>query len=119
MFDALNRPTQTTDPYAQVVGYSYDPAGNRETITYPDDTTGAVWIAEGGTLTTDEGTWRGDSWGVVDLAGVSPWAEGVVPFNYGEGHYVGEGVYEGLEYHWYLNGSNALGSITGWIVSSE
>ena len=69
-------------------------------------------------LTNDGGTWRGNSQGVVDLDGVLPFAKGVVPFNYGEGHYVGEDGYAGLEYHYYVTGSNEEAGAAGWIVST-
>lgn len=78
---------------------------------------GGTWSAPEAVLTTDGGTWRGWAQGVVDLNGVLPFAEGVTPFNYGEAHYVGEGAYEGLEYHYYMSGSNERAGITGWIVS--
>ncbi len=35
-YDDLNRLTQVVDPYNQTVGYQYDTAGNRTSITYPD-----------------------------------------------------------------------------------
>ncbi len=86
---------------------------------YVDETTGGIWTTQEGTITTEEGTWRGPAWGVVDLSGVLPFAEGVIPFNYGEGLYVGEGTYEGLEYHWYVTGSNSQSGLTGWIRNAE
>lgn len=86
---------------------------------YADDTIGGIWTAEEATLITEEGTWRGVAWGIVDFVGVLPFAEREVPFNYGEAHYIGEGPYEGLEYHWYLTGSNSESGVTGWIRSVE
>ena len=80
-----------------------------------DDDTGGIWTAEEATLTTAEGSWRGTAWGIVDLSGVLPFAAGVIPFNYGEAHYIGEGPYAGLEYHWYIAGSNSEAAVTGWI----
>jgi hypothetical protein len=85
---------------------------------YTDDTIGGVWTSDEATLTTDEGTWRGTGWGIVDLAGVLPFAEGEFPFNYGEAHFFGEGPYEGLEYHYYITGSNSSAGLTGWIRTS-
>lgn len=52
------------------------------------------------------------------MSAVLPFAEGVIPFNYGEGHYLGEGAYEGLEYHWYISGSDSQSGLTGWIRST-
>ena len=86
---------------------------------YVDENTGGIWFAEEMTLTTDEGTWRGTGWGIVDLEGVLPWAEGLWPFNYGEAHYTGEGPYEGLEYHYFVAGSNNQAAVTGWINTVE
>lgn len=85
---------------------------------YVDENTGGVWTTESATLTNDEGAWRGSAWGVVDLSGVLPFAEGLWPFNYGEGLYFGEGAYEGLVYHWYIAGSNSESGLTGWIRSA-
>ena len=86
---------------------------------YVDETTGGIWTAGEATLTTDDGIWRGTAWGIVDLAGVLPWAKGSFPFNYGEAHWIGEGPYEGLEYHWYITGSNSEAAITGWIRRTD
>jgi hypothetical protein len=77
---------------------------------------GGTWSTAEAVLTTEGGTWRGWAQGVVDLSGVLPFAEGVTPFNYGEGHYLGEGAYKGLEYHYYMSGSNEEAGVTGWIV---
>ena len=78
-------------------------------------TLGGTWTVEDATLTNDGGTWRGSSQGVVDLTGVHPFAKAVIPFNYGEAHYIGEGAYDGLEYHYYISGSNGTAGVTGWI----
>lgn len=78
-----------------------------------------TWSAPDAVLTTDGGTWRGWAQGVVDLTGVLPFAEGVTPFNYGEAHYVGEGAYQGLEYHVYVSGSNSELGVAGWITSTN
>ena len=48
-----------------------------------------LWTADGATLTNDDGVWKGSGFGVVDLVGISPLAEGEWPFNYGESHYTG------------------------------
>lgn len=84
-----------------------------------DWATGGTWTVQDATLTNDQGVWRGSAQGVFDLVGVLPAAEGVVPYNYGEGHYVGEGAYEGLEYHYFMTGSNSQAGMTGWITSSD
>ena len=81
--------------------------------------TGGTWTAQDTTLTNDQGVWRGSLQGIVDLVGVLPFAEGVVPYNYGEAHYIGEGAYEGLEYHYFVSGSNAKAGVTGWITPSD
>ena len=84
-----------------------------------DWATGGTWIAQDATLTNDRGVWRGSVQGIFDLIGVLPFAEGVVPYNYGSGHYIGEGAYEGLEYHYFISGSNSEAGVTGWITSSD
>ncbi len=84
-----------------------------------DPTVGGTWTARQATLTNDQGTWSGTSQGLVDLEGVLPFAEGLVPYNYGEAHYVGEGAYDGLEYHYFISGSNGEAGVTGWITSSD
>ncbi len=85
------------------------------TTRVPDMRIGGPWTATGNVLTTEGGTWRGWSRGVAELVGVLPWAEGLKPFNYGEGHYVGEGEYEGLIFHYYFAGSNGEAGAAGWI----
>ena len=84
-----------------------------------DSTVGGTWTTREATLTNDGGTWSGTLQGIVDLEGVLPFAEGLVPYNYGEAHFVGEGAYEGLEYHYYISGSNGEAGVTGWITSSD
>jgi hypothetical protein len=46
---------------------------------------------------------------------ISPLAEGVWPFNYGEVHYTGLGAYEGLTMHLYISGTNYDFALAGWI----
>ena len=82
-------------------------------------TTGGAWTVQEAVLTNDMGTWRGSAQGVVDLAGVHPFADGVAPFNYGEVLYIGEGGYEGLEYQYYFSGSNGQVGVTGWIQPAD
>ena len=68
---------------------------------------GAVWAGEEAHLTNDEGSWRGSVLGVEDRATLPA----------GEAHYVGEGAYEGLEFHYYFfsaqDSSQAV--LRGWI----
>ncbi|MDP1624658.1 MAG: RHS repeat-associated core domain-containing protein [bacterium] len=55
-FDKLNRPTAIQDPFGSTVGYGYDAAGNRTSLTYPS-TTGTVTYTydAGNRLTTVNG----------------------------------------------------------------
>ncbi len=66
---------------------------------------GIVWVAEEAVITNAEGTWRGS---------VQAADDGIPS---GEAHYVGEGAYEGLEFHYYFGGhDSAAGSdVRGWI----
>ena len=59
--------------------------------TLAESSEGLVWRVEDATITNDEGTWRGVVLGADSGGSVQ-----------GEAHYVGEGAYEGLEYHYYL-----------------
>ena len=88
-------------------------------ITDPSNPVAGLWHAEGATITNDDGVWRGNGFGVVDLVGVSPLAEGVWPFNYGEVHYTGEGAYDGLTLHFYISGTNYDFALAGWISDSS
>lgn len=96
--------------------------GGTETITLVTRIAGSsiarTWVSETAELTNDGGTWHGTGQGLVDLVGVLPQAQGVKPFKYGEMHYVGEGAYEGLEYHYYFAGSDSRVGVTGWIAST-
>jgi hypothetical protein len=68
---------------------------------------GLVWLVEDATITNDEGTWRGAALGADSGGPVQ-----------GEAHYVGEGAYEGLEYHYYLADLDGRDTQTrGWISS--
>ena len=78
-------------------------------------------VGNGGTFTvadavleTDGGTWRGSGRGVFTFEPVLP-EPLLPPINFGEMHYIGEGAYEGLEYRYYLSGSNYGLAIAGWI----
>lgn len=53
---------------------------------------GDVWVAEKAHITNAEGSWRGSAQGAENPAAVPA----------GEAHYVGEGAYEGLEFHYYF-----------------
>jgi hypothetical protein len=55
---------------------------------------GDVRAAEDARITTSEGTWRGRVQAATDDA--------AVPAAIGEAHYIGEGAYEGLEFHYYF-----------------
>ncbi len=71
-----------------------------------DGPVGLVWMAEEAVITNAEGTWRGSAQATDD--GVPS----------GEAHYVGEGGYEGLEYHYYFGGSDdaEVAIVRGWIT---
>jgi hypothetical protein len=72
------------------------------------DGTGYVWVAEEATITNDEGTWRG----IIQTADNGSQRNG-------EGHFVGEGAYAGLEHHCYWSVNAADEHIrTGWVYSS-
>ena len=63
---------------------------------------GAVWVAEEATITNEQGTWRGTAQAADD--GLPS----------GEAHYVGEGAYEGLEFHYYFGHVDDI-VVRGWI----
>jgi hypothetical protein len=50
--------------------------------------------ADDARITTAEGTWRGQVQAATDDA--------AVPAPIGEAHYIGEGAYAGLEFHYYF-----------------
>jgi len=70
---------------------------------------GDVWVAEEATIANSEGTWSGS---------VQAADDGVPS---GEAHYVGEGSYEGLEFHYYFGGTDRVGEsiVRGWVSSGE
>lgn len=72
------------------------------------ESVGFAWAAEETVLTNADGTWRGSVHGVDDGSG------GVR----GEAHLLGEGAYEGLEYHYYLDGLEQV-EVMGWISGGE
>ena len=67
---------------------------------------GVVWVAEEAVITNAEGTWRSS----VQAGDDSPPT--------GETRYVGEGAYEGLEFHYYFSDCSNLGEakVRGWIL---
>lgn len=72
------------------------------------DGTGYVWVAEEATISNEEGTWRG----IIQTADNGSQRNG-------EGHFIGEGAYEGLEHHYYWSVNAADQHIrTGWVYSS-
>jgi hypothetical protein len=66
---------------------------------------GFVWMFENSTITNEDGTWRGRNQA----------ADNAVPC--GEGHYVGEDAYEGLEFHVYFCGVGPA-TYRGWISAT-
>lgn len=72
---------------------------------------GRVWIFGRDVITNSDGTWRGSSQGADDPPGNPT----------GEAHFVGEGAYEGLEFHNYFTEPVLLesgGFLRGWISES-
>ena len=51
-------------------------------------------VADAARIATTKGTWRGSAQAATDDA--------TVPAPIGEAHYIGEGAYEGLEFHYYF-----------------
>ena len=66
---------------------------DRDDRPVPDRHLAAVWIFERDVITNAEGTWRGSAQGADD-PGANPT---------GEAHFLGEGGYEGLEFHYYFD----------------
>jgi hypothetical protein len=78
---------------------------------FADGSGGHQWILGDDVITNAEGTWRGSSQGSSDAA-VNP---------LGESHYIGEGAYEGLEFHYYFaqpEFPTGQSHLRGWIASS-
>lgn len=74
-------------------------------LVYPGGEVGDVWFAADATITNDEGSWTGSAQAADDGLPI------------GEAHYVGNGAYEGLEFHYYFF-QLELGSpakVLGWI----
>ncbi len=62
-----------------------------------------VWVAEDSVIVNDKGAWRG-----IVQAG-----DDATPC--GEAHYVGEGAYDGLEFHYYFCDAGEAAEVRGWI----
>lgn len=69
---------------------------------------GAVWLVEDAIITNDDGAWSGSAQAAEDREAIPT----------GEAHYVGEGAYEGLEFHYYFFNADlgAAAEIRGWIT---
>ena len=68
---------------------------------------GRVWVAEEASITNADGTWGGSAQGAEDYQFTPS----------GEAHYVGEGAYEGLEFHYYFFHADLSdkAELRGWI----
>lgn len=68
---------------------------------------GRVWVAEEAVITNEDGTWRGSAQAAEDLGGIPS----------GEAHYLGEGGYEGLVFHYYFFHPDLAdkAELRGWI----
>jgi len=76
---------------------------------YIEGEEGWLWVAEEAIITNSEGTWRGTAQAADDGTPI------------GEAHYVGEGAYDGLVFHYYFGewpGGDAA-EVHGWISSGE
>jgi hypothetical protein len=71
-----------------------------------EETVSTMWVADA-VLKNEEGTWRG-----ITQAG-----DDTTPC--GETHYVGEGAYTGLEFHYYFCHVDEKAQLRGWIYKSE
>jgi hypothetical protein len=72
---------------------------------------GRQWIFEHDIITNAEGTWRGSAQGSDNRPGTPV----------GEAHFVGEGAYQGLEFHYYFTtklGTLEEALLRGWISES-
>jgi hypothetical protein len=71
---------------------------------------GTVWQAEDAAISNDGGTWRGTVQAAEDTAGIPT----------GEAHYLGEGAYEGLEFHYYFFHANLskAAEVRGWVYET-
>ena len=96
MSDPRVNGTETQDRFRYVVGRIW---------------AGGVWVAEDTEITNPGGTWSGSAQGAEDDEGIP----------IGEAHYVGEGAYEGLEFHYYFFDSplHEAVRVHGWISGGE
>jgi hypothetical protein len=99
MSDPRVRGTETQDGFSVLVGN----VGG-----------GDVRVADDARITTTEGTWRGRVQAATD--------EAAVPAAIGEAHYIGQGAYEGLEFHYYFadldSAEDGPVPVHGWISSA-
>lgn len=88
--------TETEDRFRFVVGRAGFPT---------------LWVSEEAAITNAEGAWRGTVQAVED--------KGATPI--GEAHFVGEGAYQGLDFHYYFAAVIEGGPVQlhGWISRSE
>jgi hypothetical protein len=105
----------TSSPYLTCELDMSDPrVSGTETIESLSTVARRQWIVLGDVVTNVEGTWRGSGQGSDD--------EDLAPL--GEAHFVGEGGYEGLEFHYYVapptegDWTSTPLPLTGWISSS-
>lgn len=68
---------------------------------------GRVWVAEEVVITNTQGTWRGSTQAAENQQGIAS----------GEAHFIGEGAYEGLEFHYYFFHADLsdVAQLRGWI----
>jgi hypothetical protein len=114
---------QTTMPFHCVIQMSDPRVTGREDFTLVvrqlDAAVGATWTATDVVLTSPGGTWRGEGSGVVDYRPSLPAAPGLTELQIGRLDLVGEGAYQGLEFHCYIagtsDGANQGYDTVGWI----
>lgn len=75
---------------------------------YEEGDEAGMWVVEEAIIVNSEGTWRGTAQAVDDGTPI------------GEAHYVGEGAYEGLVFHYYFSDASIAEAVVhGWISSGE
>jgi hypothetical protein len=79
-------------------------------LAVADGPGGREWTFNRDVITNVKGTWRGSAQGSDDLPGIPV----------GEAHFVGEGAYQGLEFHYYVTEPALLerALLRGWISGS-
>ncbi len=72
---------------------------------------GSAWLVEEAVITNAKGSWRGSAQAAENNAAIPS----------GEAHYIGEGAYEGLEFHYYFFHPELddKAELRGWISASE